>query len=236
MMPLVRTLVVATALTAATGIDAQAQIRFTLDTGSVVVTSGTGEVNLSPDRANLRLKVETRATSAADAASANNVTLHRVLDSLNAMRLPSESVLVVSVAVRPNENYQSGALSGYTASAVLKVATRSLDRVSVILDRALSSGVTGVESVAFVSDREEAARGEALARAYDRARVDAEALARAAGATVGALLRLETVRQFGPADFLESGYSVGPATAVPIAPHDVVVRATVQATWRISSR
>ena len=201
------------------------------DTAPVVVTSGTGEVSLSPDRAVLRFEVQTRGSTAAQASHDNSVTLRAVLDSLNASQVPGESTLVVAVSVRPNENYQSGTLSGYSASSIVRVTIRSLSRLSAVLDRALGSGATGVQNIEFHSDHEEAARLDALAEAFRRSQADAEALARAAGEHLGPLVRLSTEPQFGLAF---SGVSAGGEYgSVTISPSDVRVTAHVQGTWRL---
>jgi uncharacterized protein YggE len=216
---------------AAAAVNAQAPANGA-DTGAVLVTSGTGEVSLPPDRADLRLEVGTRGPTAAQASTENSTALRRVVASLNAMRMPDESVLVVGVWVRPNENRQSGALSGYTAAAVVRVTVRSLDRLGTMLDRALSAGATGIQNIAFTSNREDAGRRDALARAYGKARADAETLARAAGLRLGALIRLTTEPDYGA--FGSAGMAgIVPYGSMPIAPTEVTVRATVRATWRL---
>src|SRR5437899_2071903 len=120
-----------------------AQMALRLDTGSVIETSGTGRINLSPERASIRLSVESRDTTAALASSANNARLRRVLDSLNTVHI-ADSVQVVAVSVRPNQNYQTNVVSGYIASAVVRLTIRSLDRLGQVLDAALGAGATGV--------------------------------------------------------------------------------------------
>jgi uncharacterized protein YggE len=218
---------------ATTPLSAQMVIRS--DSGSVIQTSGTGEIVLSPDRAEIRLIVESRASTAAAAASANTQALNRVLEALNGGKQPTDSILVVGISVHPNENMQSGDLTGYTASASIKVKIRSVERVGEVLDRALQNGATGVPYVTYDSDREDAARNDALARGFEIARAKAEALARAAGVRLGPLLRISAEGdsddyRFPAAMFMEmSGGRVGAS----ITPQDVVVRHSVSAVWSI---
>lgn len=216
---------------------AAAQIGPGPDTGSVFVTTGSGEVRLPPDRAVIRLAVETRAASAAAAASQNGRRLRGLVDSLTAVRLPDESVQVVGVAVRPNENFQQGTLVDYEASAAVRVTIRNLDRLTRILDVALSSGATALQDVEFESNRAAEAKTEALARAYDAARRHAEALARAANVALGPLLRvsMEPQYEFEGAGVARAAY-ISVTGGVPIAPSEIVVSAGVQATWRIGPR
>jgi hypothetical protein len=166
-----------------------------------------------------------------------------VVDSLKATLPPGDSVQVAGVAVRPNEDRQSGLVNGYDAQAVVRVTVRSLDRLGQILDQALGAGATGVEGISFASDRDSLAQRDALARAYAAAHANAEALATAAGLRLGVLVRISTERDFGFGgpfgganleEITVTGYT-GYWT-VPIAPRDVVARATVQATWRLVPR
>jgi uncharacterized protein YggE len=204
------------------------------DTLAVVVTSGVGEINLTPDRAELRISVETRDSTASAAAARNAARLRRVVDSLSAVRLADESVQVVAVSVRPRENYERGEITGYEASATVRVALRAVDRVAAIIDVALRTGATGVEDIDFLSDREDAARSEVLERAYGRAYNDALALAKAAGMELGPLLRLSTGTDpsMNFAVYAEAQAAFG--RQVSIAPQDVRVTAAVTGTWRLS--
>ena len=219
-------------LLVATPLDAQ--VVFRADSGSVIETSGTGEILLSPDRAEIRLVVESRASTAASAASANTRALNQVLEVLNAGKQPTDSILVVGVSVHPNESMESGDLRGYTASASIKVKIRSVERVGEVLDRALQNGATGVPYVKYASDREDAARNDALARGFEIARSKAEALARAAGVRLGPLLRITATggaEEYGiQAMFMEAASFRGGA---PITPQDVVIQHSVTAVWSI---
>ena len=212
-----------------------AQTAEQLDSSSVVVTSGIGEVSLTPDRALLRITVATRDSTASAAAHRNSDRLRRVMDSLNAMRLPVESIQVVAIAVRPNENLQRRELVGYEASAVVRVSLRTLDRLSAILDVALRAGATGLQDIEFHSERENAARRDALSRAYAEARSNALALAQAAGLQLGPLLRLNTQPDFSAARNFAMASMPFPMGygQVPVTPRDILVAATVTASWRL---
>jgi len=212
-----------------------AQRRTQFDSGTVIVTHGSGEISLPPDRAVVTFDVVSRGQTAASASATNGVTVHRLVDALNAMRQPEESVQVVGVSVRPNQNYETGALRNYEAAGQVRVTIRHLDRLGRVLDLALASGATGLSDVDFRADSAEAAQGAALARAFEAARANADAIARAAGATLGPLLRVSTIPESEVPSF---GRTVGLSEirvtgGVPIAPHDIVVGATVYATWRL---
>ena len=204
------------------------------DSGPVVSTGGTGQILLQPDRAVLYLETESRAPTAAQAAAANRSKLATLVDSLNAARTPGDSVFVVSVTVERRENYQTGNVRGYAATGTVRVDLHALDRLAEVLDRAYRLGAISARDIAFVSDHEDAGRREAIARAYERAHDNADALVRAAGMRLGALMHLSTGTEtpaFPSVLRLEPG--VVESRSVPVAPQEVRVTATVDATWRV---
>lgn len=216
---------------------AQAQGTPRADTVSIVITSGQGEITLSPDRAVLRVSVDTRGGTAAQAANGNTQRVRKLLDTLNAMRQPNESVMVAGVSVGANRD-DKGQLHGYAATATVRVSTRTLERLGTIIDAALAGGANSILDVTWVSDREESARREALGRAFAEAHQNAQALADAAGLALGPLLTVSTEPMrspFGTA-YLAQAVTVTGYANVPLAPQDVIVRASVEARWRLVAK
>lgn len=217
----------------------QAQVTSRGDSGSTVVTSGQGEITLSPDRAVLRVSVETRAGTAAQAANGNTQRVRKLLDTLNSIKQANESVMVAGVSVNANRD-DKGEVRGYAASATVRISTRTLERLGTIIDAALAGGANNIQDVTWLSDREESARRDALGQAFAEARQNAQALADAAGLALGPLLTLSTEPTrglYGPTMALSGvtvrGYGYA---AVPLAPQDVIVRASVEGTWRLVGR
>jgi uncharacterized protein len=212
------------------------QGRVELDSSSVLVTSGSGEIRLPPDHAVIRFTVGARAQSAAAASAASGAGVRTLVGALNAIRLPEESVQVVGVSVRPNQDYQTGVLRNHEATAEVRMAIRNLERLGRLLDAGLASGATGLSDVDFRADSAEVAQRTALARAFAEARANAEAIARAAGAVLGPLVRVSTspdpdARYFGNGVTRLEGITV--TGGVAIAPRDIVVGATLYTTWRL---
>lgn len=223
------------ATTTASIATSQAQTTARSDSGSTVVTSGQGEITLSPDRAVLRVSVETRGGTAAQAANGNTQRVRKLLDTLNAMRQPNESVMVAGVSVYANRD-DEGHVHGYAATATVRVATRTLERLGTIIDAALAGGANNIQDVTWLSDREESARREALAQSFSEARQNAQALADAAGLTLGPILTISTEPArglYGYAARSALAVTVSGYASVPLAPQDVIVRASVEGTWRL---
>ena len=227
-------LLLATAVMCATAAQAQGTTRG--DSVSTVITSGQGQSTLSPDRAVLRVSVETRGGTAAQAANGNTQRVHKLLDTLNTIRQANESVMVAGVSVAANRD-DKGQVRGYAAFATVRISTRTLERLGTIIDAALAGGANNIEDVTWLSDREASARREALGRAFAEAHQNAQALAEAAGLTLGQLVTVSTEPMrgaFGSAYALQA-VTVSGYASVPIAPQDVIVSASVQCAWRLAA-
>ena len=199
---------------------------------AAVVTTGTGVVTLSPQRAVVRIGVSSHAASAAEASAHNASLLRAVLDTLRA-GFPRESLQTLTFGVGPNYDYANGRkLIDYAASSAIRVSLNDLNRVGRVIDMALGAGATEVAGIDFDSDSTDVARHRALAQAFVKAHEDAKAVALAARGSLGRLLELTTQDQ----DY--SGYSMAYAASgpmlesqVPVLPRDVTVRVSVHVRW-----
>lgn len=91
-------------------------------------------------------------------------------------------------------------------------------------------------NITFESDSVEMGRRTALAQALAKARSDAEALATAAGGSLGRLLEVSARPGFLPGAQLEAVVvnAYAGRSAPAITPPDVVVRVSVQARWEFA--
>ena len=203
-----------------------------------LVTVGSAELRLPPDRALLTIGIESRGRTAAGAATANVRPVKRVRDTLDAIGFSRDSVLVTGYAVQPNQDYEhADKIVDYEASTTLEVRLRALSRLGEVFDAVLGAGATSISRVQFESDTLEAARRHALGMALAHARADAGALATAAGGRLGRLLGVNTGGT-GVASYRmdELGLrSVMPASVyaggAPIVTREVFVSVAIQARW-----
>jgi len=166
--------------------------------GPQIVVTGTGEATVSPDRATIFLGVQTRAATAAGAGSENARRLRLVLDTLRALGLTSEQLSTVNYNVAPEMQYSPNGQTppkvvGYVVTNNVRAELRRLEDVARVIDAALAKGANEVSSLQFYSSKADSARRAALATAVTDARADAEALARAAGGSLGPLIELMSV-------------------------------------------
>jgi uncharacterized protein YggE len=117
----------------------------------------------------------------------------------------------------------------------VRVEVRDLSLVGKAIDASLSAGANVISSLTFYASNTDEARRAALAQAVSRARADADAVAKAAGGSVGQLLEISTgeVRLPQPINkMMMRGNVAGQAAeATPIDPAEQTVSAYVTARW-----
>jgi uncharacterized protein YggE len=230
---------VAVALCAGAFLDIRAQTPATpVAATPQVVTTGEGEARIAPDRATIYLGVQTRSATAATAAAENARRQRAILDTLRAVGLSADLLSTINYSVTPEMQYDRPAgtprVTGYTVNNTVRAEIRRLDDVARVIDAALAKGANQISSLEFYSSNADEARRSALAMAVAKARGDADAIARAAGGTLGALLEVTT--NFSPVRPFEVSMrsaAVGQVAApTPIEPGQQTVQATVTTRWQ----
>jgi uncharacterized protein YggE len=201
-----------------------------------IATSAEGEVNLPPTRALITLNIETRANSAAEASNQAGRKVRAVREAVGRMGFPLDSIRTVSFFVNPTYDMERGQKPvDYRGFAIIQLNVRNLERVAAVMDTALAAGVTQIPDLQFDSDSVPAARKVAIARALERARADAEALAGAAGGRLGKLLSATTSGGNYPMPRAQMEFSMAKGGA-PDVTRNVVVNVSVQARWEFLER
>lgn len=208
----------------------------TFNAGAAITVTGSGEDEVTPDRARVSLGVVTQAPSAAAAASENARVQRAVLDAVRAQGVPAEQISTsgynVSSLNEYNQQTQRTRVTGYSVQNTVVVELRRIDQVGPVLDAVLSKGANTVSSLELYSSQAEASRRRALARAVERARADAEAMAAAAGGRLGALLELSSAFQGGPRPVMMEMARARTAAATPISAGTESTSASVTARWQ----
>lgn len=206
---------------------------------SQIVTSATGEARIVPDRAAVFIGVQTRAATAIAAGQENARKQRIIIDTIAALGIPREQISTQSYNVSPEMRYdregQRPIVTGYVVSNIVRVEVRRIEQVGPVIDGALSKGANQIHSLDFFSSNSDAARRDALAQAIAKARGDAEAMARAAGGSVGRVIELVT-GDAGPRPMFRQDVralsGVAAAAPTPIEPGEEVIRVTVTVRWQ----
>lgn len=155
-----------------------------------ISVSAQGSTKVTPDRATVQIGVQTRAATAAAASAENARVAQRVIAAVKAIGIGAEQISTVNYSVNPEYRHiadRSPEVTGYTVHNTVVVEVRQIEQVARVIDASLGSGANMINSLDFYASNTEEARRAALAAAIEKARLDAEVIARSAGGTLGGL-------------------------------------------------
>jgi uncharacterized protein YggE len=179
--------------------------------------------------------VETRASTAAKAGADNATRQKAVIEALRKQGLGEGQISTTGYSVAPEMRYdgKQPQVVGYVARNTVRAEVAKMDQVGALIDASLAAGANVVSSLRFYSSKSDEARKIALADAVAKARSDAEAMAKAAGGSLGTLLELSTsgsVRPMGE-EFAMARMAAADATPTPIEPGEQTMTVFVSARW-----
>jgi len=167
-----------------------------------VSVSGQGEIQAEPDQAIVSLGVESRKPKLEDARAEVSKTVEAVLKLTRDLKINQKYVRATRISVQPEYNWDNNAkernLIGYFVSRQVEVDLRDLDKLGTLLEKATDLGVNQIGDPSLESSKRRDLEREALAKAVQDARLNAEAVAKAAGARIGAPRTISASSGFTP--------------------------------------
>jgi uncharacterized protein YggE len=202
-----------------------------------IQVSSNGEVQVTPDAAEIVLAVESVGATAQQAGQANARVMQRVIAAVGSAGVPRDSVLTRGYSVYPEyaeaKSGEAPKIRGYRASNEVVVKVPRLDQVGSLIDVALGAGANRFEGVNFLVRNPEPSRQEALRRAVQRARESAEVIASALGVRLGSVMTATTsISVPRPVAYARMA-AMAEAAPTPIQPGEQTVRADVTVSFAI---
>ena len=206
-----------------------------------IAVASRGEVKVNPDRANIQISVQTRAETAAAAASENARKQKAVIDGLRPLGIDAKDISTAGYNVYPEQRYEPNkepVIVGYNVTNTLSVDLKSINMVGPAIDAALAKGANMINSLQFFASNTDAARQEAIAIAVKKARSDADAAARAAGGSITGLLEINVGAYYPPPPRpLEMKVRGAVASSdTPISAGDLTISVDVSTRWAFSAK
>lgn len=168
----------------------------------LVSVSGTGEVKAQPDMAYVTIGVEARKPTLEAARGEVNAAVERLLTLTRELKIDPKHIDSTRLQVQPDyrwdEKTQQQVLLGYVVNRQLDVELHDLDRLGSLLERAVSAGANQVGGARLDSSRRDDLEREALTKAVQDARLNADTLARAAGVKLGPVQSLSASNGSSP--------------------------------------
>lgn len=212
---------------------------------NVISVSGASEFDVSPDMAEVRVRVDSEAPTAQAAQNMNRETSNAVFSALTRFGVRNDQIETYNYNVRKitewDRELERSVDKGFRVTNSFKITTDRLDKVGNLLDVAVQAGANNIEGVSFqLSDnREEEARTEALKMAAQNARQKAAALADGLSVPLGKLVSVAEnqfdvypIARMGVAEdaMMAKGGAMPPT---PVEPQSVRVSARVSASYNI---
>ena len=217
------------ALAGAVGLPDLAGAQDPTPTEDSITVSGVGSVEAVPNEAQMSFGVETRRDTAKAAVSANGDAMRKVINALRQAGGREIATQWVSVYPFTDEN---GAVTGYSASNSVS-AVSDVEDAPGLIDAATEAGANNVSGPGLSSSNAEAIYRQALAKAVAAARLNAEALAKAAGRSLGEVTSIVEGGTATP----EPMYRAEPMAAdssTPIVPGEQKTSATISVTFSLN--
>jgi len=225
-MPHPRTFILAAALMVALPLSAQAAER-------LITVTGHGTVAVAPDTAMIRIGVTSQGKTAREASAANAQQMTKVMNAIEQSGIAKKDVQTSRLSLQPQYDAKNGAnrLLGFQVTNQITVRIHNIGNLPSLLDKAIGAGANEMSGIEFVVSEEskllDQARGDAIADAHRKAVL----YAKAAGATVGKAVAITEQGSTPPPRPFQALRAS--AAAVPVAPGEEMLRATVTVSYEL---
>ena len=202
-----------------------------------ISVSGEGEATIAPDMAVVSLAVSAKGTELGPTRDDVNARTSSVLARLRELDVADADLQAPDVEIHPEYDYRRDAqkLLGYRVSRTVTARVRALDTLGGVLDAISAAGANEVHGARMAASDPSEAEHAALAAAVEAARSSAEAIASAAGVTLGDVLRVEEAERMDMPRGAMRMAAMAESADVPteVAAGELTVRRAVRARFAI---
>lgn len=201
---------------------------------------GEATVTATPDQARFSIGVSTAAPTAQAAAAQNATQTAQVLKTVRQALGSDGEVKTSGYSISPDlqfpKNGGTPKVTGYRANNFVMVTINNLSGIGKVIDAATEAGANNINGISFSLRNDAQIRAQALAEAAAKARLNAEAIAKALNLPVTGVLQAESIEasNIRPVTFNRAMGSVAQAVEVtPIEPSNIEIHASVVVTLAV---
>ena len=208
-----------------------------------ILTSASGEVMATPDRAQVTVTVQTENADVKVAQAENARIADGMITAIHNAGIAPEDTKTVSYTIYPvydNSGPFGTKIKYYQVTSSIQVTLRDVSMTGEIIDIAVANGANQVNSINFFlsEEREEALRDEVVRKAVARTKLDADAVASAIGMTITGVKEVTVGQSYSPVLYETARYAGAAdskmvAAPTPIEPGELKVSAQVSVTYLI---
>lgn len=156
-----------------------------------IQVNGTAVINVTPDRALIKLGVQSNGRSAEEAQSRNSATIKQVVRALKSLGIEEKDIATDWYTIEPlYEDYDSLRIKGYRIYNIIEITLRDVNKANDAIVTAFQAGANQVVEVQFYTSELRKYRDQARELAMKAAMEKAEALSSAAGSGVECVLNI----------------------------------------------
>jgi uncharacterized protein YggE len=215
----------ALAIVAAVAMPAQAMEK-------LITVTGQASVAVAPDTAMIRIGVSSQGKTAREASDANAKRMTAVLAAIKASGIAERDIQTSRLSLQPQYDPNKGGtarLLGFQVTNQLSIRIHNIDHLPAILDRAIAAGANEMSGIAFIVSEQSKLLDQARDDAIADAKRKAELYAKAAGAKLGRVVAITEEGAPAPPRPMQAMR----AGAVPVAPGEQTLRATVTVSYEL---
>lgn len=212
---------------------------------NTISMSAEGKVSSTPDLATINIGVISNGSTAKQVTDDMSVKSNKIIDFVKQQGIDAKDITTSNFSVYPTYDYQNGGnkINGYQGSESISIKVRgvdkSTDKLSKVLDGAVTSGSNQIQGISFGFDDADNLRQEARKQAIEKARQKAQELADATGLKLGRIVSISE-SSFGVPAPIPYGVGMGgggldavKSTAPAVEPGNQDITASVNVTFEI---
>jgi uncharacterized protein len=199
--------------------------------GTTITVTGNGTADATPDQASFDFGVTTNGATAAEALSSNASQAGAIIDALKKAGVDSADIQTTQVSLWPQTSSNGNRITGYQASNSVNVRA-ALAKAGDLVDAAVGAGANDVDGPSLDTADKSALYAQALKQAVANTRTKAQAIADAAGLTLGSVVRVREGGNAEPLPLFAAAKTAGPA--VPVEAGTQQIQASVTVTYSAS--
>ena len=161
---------------------------------NVISVTGSGSAQVAPDRVTFNVGVQTVEDTVDAAVNQNNAKVAAVVAALKKAGATDKDIRTANFYIMPQQQYnnqgQLPRIIGYQVSNTVFVTRNDVGSAGKLLQAAISAGVNQASGLSFEVSDPSKGRDQGLQAAFNDARAKANALAQAAGRTLGRALTI----------------------------------------------
>lgn len=199
----------------------------------LLTVTGEATVAVAPDAAVIRIGVSSGAKTAREASDANAKQMTAVMAAIKDAGIADRDVQTSRLSLQPQyDPNKSGTarLLGFQVTNQLTIKIRDIDKMPAILDRVIAAGANEMSGIEFIVSEQSKLLDQARDDAIADGRRKAELYAKAAGVKVGQVIAIAEEGSNPPPRPMVQAMRAG---AVPVAPGEQTLRASVSVTYAI---